>query len=122
MLLSRKAVSWGLDIMPSLLACTLPSLNSISVGMALMLYLRASCWFSSTLTLAILILARYVGEKLGVPVVDFELPDGHDFEIDISKARSVLGYRPEYDVFRIVDAAVEFRKSGKARADAKYGG
>lgn len=61
------------------------------------------------------VLARYVGEKLGVPVVDFELPDGHDFEIDISKARSVLGYRPEYDVFRIVDAAVEFRKSGKAR-------
>jgi UDP-glucose 4-epimerase len=68
------------------------------------------------------VLARYIGEKLGVPVVDFELPDYHDFEIDISKARSVLGYRPEYDVFRIVDAAVEFRKSGKARADAKYRG
>lgn len=68
------------------------------------------------------VLARYIGEKIGVPVVDFTLKDAHDFEIDISKARSVLGYAPEYDVFKMVDAAVEFRRSGKLRADAKYSG
>lgn len=68
------------------------------------------------------VVARYVGEKLGVPVVDFELADGHDFEIDISKARCVLGYRPEQDVFALVDVAVEFHKAGKVRADVKYRG
>ena len=68
------------------------------------------------------VLARHIGDKLGIPVVDFELDGFHDFEIDITKARSVLGYRPVSDVFRMVDAAIEFRKSGRPRADAKYGG
>ena len=68
------------------------------------------------------VLAKYAGDKLGVPVVDFELPDCHDFEIDMSRARSVLGYRPAQDVFTLVDEAVAFRKSGKVRADAKYSG
>ncbi len=61
-------------------------------------------------------LAKYIGGKLSLPVVDFELADRHDFEIDISKARAVLGYRPEYDAFRLVDAAMEFRKWGKPRS------
>ena len=64
------------------------------------------------------VLAQYVGDRLGIPVVDFELPDRYDFEIDISKARAVLGYRPEVDVFKMVDAALEFRKSGIARSEA----
>jgi len=64
------------------------------------------------------VLARYIGEKLELPVVDFRLDGCHDFEIDITKARSVLAYQPGYDVFRIVDEAIEFRRSGRARTSA----
>ena len=61
-------------------------------------------------------------EKLDVPRVDFRFDGGHDFSIDITKCRCVLGFVPEYDVFRIVDAAVAFRESGKTRSDAAYSG
>lgn len=68
------------------------------------------------------VLARYIGGKLGVPVVDFELAGCHDFAIDIGKARSVLGYQPQWDIFRMVDEAVEFRRSGKKRYESPYSG
>ena len=68
------------------------------------------------------VLARHVGERLNLSVVEFELDGFHDFEIDISKARAILGYRPEYDIYRMVDAAIEFRASGRARSDAKRPG
>ena len=68
------------------------------------------------------VLARYISEKMNLPVVDFELDGFYDFSIDINKARSVLGYKPEYDTFKIVDAAIDFRKSGMRRSDIKYFG
>jgi len=68
------------------------------------------------------VLSRYIAEKLDIPAVDFELDGFHDFEIDSSKARSVLGYRPEYDAARMVDAAIAFRKSGRTRTQEGYGG
>ena len=68
------------------------------------------------------VLSRYISEKLDIPVVEFERDGRHDFEIDINKARSVLGYRPGYDVFRLVDEAIEFRKSAKSRKLTKYQG
>jgi len=68
------------------------------------------------------VLSQYVGEKLGLPVVDFELDGYHDFSIDVTKARSLLGYRPEHDVFDMVDAASEFRRAGKHRSPVKYVG
>jgi len=60
-------------------------------------------------------LARYTAEKLKLPVVDFELDGFYDFEINITKARAALGYEPGYDVFRMVDEAMEFRRSGGKR-------
>jgi nucleoside-diphosphate-sugar epimerase len=61
------------------------------------------------------VLARYTAEKLKLPVVDFELDGFYDFEIHITKARTELGYEPGYDVFRMADEAIEFRRSGGKR-------
>lgn len=60
-------------------------------------------------------LSRYIAGKLGIAAVDFELDGFHDFEINIAKARSVLGYRGEHDVFRMVDEAIALRKAGRKR-------
>jgi len=68
------------------------------------------------------VLADYVAQKLDLPVVDFEVSEAHDFCIDMSKSRSVLGLNPEYDIFRMVDDAVEFREAGKKRSDCLYPG
>ncbi len=67
-------------------------------------------------------LANYVAEKLDLPVVRFEVGEFHDFCIDMSKSRSVLGFQPEYDIFRIVDDALQFRKDGKTRSGCLYPG
>lgn len=66
--------------------------------------------------------AAYAAEKLGLPVVDFEVSEFNDFCIDISKARAQLGYTPEWDVFRIVDDAIEFRRAGGVRNATEYPG
>jgi nucleoside-diphosphate-sugar epimerase len=68
------------------------------------------------------VLAGYMSEKLDLPVVDFKLDGFYDFSIDINKARSVLAYNPEYDTFKIVDAAIEFRNLGMRRSEIKYFG
>jgi nucleoside-diphosphate-sugar epimerase len=67
-------------------------------------------------------LANYVAQKLDLPVVRFEVGEFHDFCIDMSKSRSVLGFQPEYDIFRIVDDALQFRQDGKTRSDCLYPG
>jgi len=68
------------------------------------------------------VLSATIGEKLRLPVVDFTFDGAYDFAINISKARSVLGYEPQFDVFRMVDAAIAFRESGGERAAVKYMG
>ena len=67
-------------------------------------------------------LADYVARKLDLPVVRFEVGEFHDFCIDMAKSRSVLGFNPEYDIFRIVDDALQFRKDGKTRTECLYPG
>jgi nucleoside-diphosphate-sugar epimerase len=66
------------------------------------------------------ILAGYISKKLDIPVLRFSVPEFHDFRHDISFARSVLGYNPIGDIFKIVDEAVAFRKAGKKRVETKY--
>jgi nucleoside-diphosphate-sugar epimerase len=68
------------------------------------------------------VLANYVAEKLDLPVVRFEVSEFHDFCIDMSKSRSVLGFTPKWDILRIVDAALQFRKEGKTRSGCLYPG
>jgi nucleoside-diphosphate-sugar epimerase len=66
------------------------------------------------------VLSKYISEKLNIPVLSFAVPEFNDFRHDISFARSVLGYNPAYDIFKIVDDAVTFRKSGETRIETKY--
>ncbi len=68
------------------------------------------------------VLADYVAEKLNLPIVKFEVDEFNDFCIDMSKSRSVLGFNPEYDIFRIVDDALQFRADGKTRSECLYPG
>ena len=68
------------------------------------------------------VLADYVAEKLDLPVGRFKVGEFHDFCIDMSKSRSVLGLNPEYDIFRIVDDALQFRADGKTRSECLYPG
>ena len=66
------------------------------------------------------IMADYMADKLDLPVVEFTNLEFHNFCIDLSKSRSVLGYKPEYVIFKIVDDAVAFRKAGMKRTPMKY--
>ncbi len=52
----------------------------------------------------------YLAEATGVPTVDIACPGYHSFEIDINKARSMLGYEPRNDIFRMIDRALEYRE------------
>jgi nucleoside-diphosphate-sugar epimerase len=59
--------------------------------------------------------AAHAAEKLGIDVLDLVDPAGKDFCIDTTKARYMLGYRPKYDIFGLIDSAVEFRRLGRPR-------
>ncbi len=59
--------------------------------------------------------ARYAAKLLGIETLDLVDPVGKDFGIDVAKARYVLGYKPKYDIFGLIDKAVEFRRSGRQR-------
>lgn len=66
------------------------------------------------------VLANYVSRKLDLPVVDFEVSEYNDFSINMTKSRTVLGFEPEYDILRIADEALEFRRAGGQRSSCKY--
>lgn len=66
------------------------------------------------------VLAKYISEKLDIPILNFKIPEFHDFQHDISLARSGLGYKPTQDIFKIVDDAIAFRDSGNKRIETKY--
>jgi UDP-glucose 4-epimerase len=53
--------------------------------------------------------AEYLSQKLGVPTVEIRCPNYHPFEINITRARTVLGYAPENDFFRMADRAIAAR-------------
>lgn len=55
--------------------------------------------------------ADYLARKLNTPTIALRCPDYHSFEINITRARSVLGYAPENDFFRMADRAIEARSS-----------
>lgn len=67
-------------------------------------------------------LAAHIAGRLGVPVVKFTCREGHDFRINIGKARSVLGYDPRWDAARIADAGIAWRGTGGRRPPIRYRG
>ena len=50
---------------------------------------------------------RIAATQLGVPTVELRCPKYHPFEINITRARTVLGYAPENDFFRMAERALE---------------
>ncbi|MBT3380359.1 MAG: NAD(P)-dependent oxidoreductase [Lentisphaerae bacterium] len=68
------------------------------------------------------VMSEYASRKLDIPVVRFVNEIAHDFQHSLAKSRSILGYNPQCDIFRIVDDAVAFRKSGRQRSPLKYPG
>ena len=56
--------------------------------------------------------AEYLSAQLGIPTIEIRCPSYHSFEINITRARTVLGYAPQNDFFRIADRAIALsRKS-----------
>ena len=51
----------------------------------------------------------YLCEKLGEKYKEVELPVGWYVEFDISKAKRLLNYTPEYDYKRMIDDAIRFK-------------
>jgi len=54
--------------------------------------------------------AEYLSAKTQVPTVEIVCAGYHSFSINISKARSVLGYVPQYDFFAMADSALAFAR------------
>jgi nucleoside-diphosphate-sugar epimerase len=54
--------------------------------------------------------ARYLAEALGVGYVEVALPWHSALEVSVARARTVLGYRPHYDFFAMVDSWLALRR------------
>jgi nucleoside-diphosphate-sugar epimerase len=50
--------------------------------------------------------ANYISKRLNVPTVELRCPHYHSFEINITRARSILGYAPSHDIFSMADLAI----------------
>jgi UDP-glucose 4-epimerase len=68
------------------------------------------------------VLAKHMADQLDLPVVNFTCRAAHDFRININKARSVLGYRPQWDALRIANDAIAWRQTGGKRTPVRYAG
>jgi UDP-glucose 4-epimerase len=51
---------------------------------------------------------HYIHEKTGRPYAEVKLPNYWAFYCDVSKARKMLGYNPQYDYRRMIDDALAF--------------
>ena len=52
--------------------------------------------------------AAYLAPKVGLETCTITAAGYHSFEINVSKARDVLGYAPRYDICGIIDKALEY--------------
>lgn len=54
----------------------------------------------------------YLAEKLGVDYVDVQLADNTPtyYEFDLTKGARLIDYQPQFDIFKMIDSAVEFRQ------------
>ncbi|MFV1965141.1 MAG: NAD-dependent epimerase/dehydratase family protein [Pirellulaceae bacterium] len=59
--------------------------------------------------------ASYLAQRTNIDTLDLVDTVGQDFCIDIAKARYVLGFTPQHDIFSLIDRAIAFRKSDKSR-------
>ena len=54
----------------------------------------------------------YLAEKLGVDYVDVRLAENTPtyYEFDLSKGKRLIGYQPQFDMFKMIDSAIAFRE------------
>ena len=60
--------------------------------------------------------AEHIAKRLEIDTIDLVDPIGHDFCMDITKAKYVLGYKPQYDIHTLIEKAAAFRESGEERS------
>ena len=54
---------------------------------------------------------NHLSERLGIPYVETRLKgDPTFYEFDLSKARKLLGFKPAYDIRRMIDDALAYRR------------
>ncbi|MFB3893420.1 MAG: NAD-dependent epimerase/dehydratase family protein [Phycisphaerae bacterium] len=58
----------------------------------------------------------YLARKTGWPTMRITVPKAEDFAMDISKARAILGYQPQYDIFSMLDEALQYRQGAGDKA------
>ncbi|MCE5237784.1 NAD(P)-dependent oxidoreductase [bacterium] len=54
--------------------------------------------------------AAYLAPKVGLETATITASGYHSFEINVSKARRMLAYDPQYDIFGIIDKALQWRQ------------
>jgi nucleoside-diphosphate-sugar epimerase len=54
-----------------------------------------------------------IAERTGQPVVQWQVPVRWVFDLDNTKAKSLIGYRPQWDIDAMVQSALTFRQTGK---------
>ena len=54
----------------------------------------------------------YLAQKLGVDYVDVRLAENTPtyYEFDLSKGGRLIGYQPQFDIFKMIDSAIAFRQ------------
>ena len=54
----------------------------------------------------------YLAEKLGVDYVDVRLIENTPtfYEFGLTKGARLIGYQPQFDIFKMIDSAVAFRQ------------
>ncbi|MCZ6676599.1 MAG: NAD(P)-dependent oxidoreductase [Candidatus Poribacteria bacterium] len=54
----------------------------------------------------------YLADKLGMDYVDVRLQDNTPtyYEFDLSKGARLIGYAPQFDIFKMIDSAIAFRE------------
>ncbi|NUQ01050.1 MAG: NAD(P)-dependent oxidoreductase [Armatimonadetes bacterium] len=58
--------------------------------------------------------AGHLADHIGLPTIELPCPAYHSFEIDISRARSILGYAPANGIFAMIDRAVACRQETRS--------
>jgi len=51
----------------------------------------------------------YIADKTGQKYLDLTIPNMWAFACDNSKAKRLLGYKPKYDVFQLIDSALAYK-------------
>jgi nucleoside-diphosphate-sugar epimerase len=59
--------------------------------------------------------ADYIAAQMHLPTVTIACPGYHSFAINITKARSLLGYAPQLDIVAMADAALAWRQRQQKR-------